>query len=152
MFMLHTIFQDAELAAFHFSVSFAIRMRFLGYIISFCLLLLFSTNSAFGGMQQRQTVSSSFHFESKIHSVKNFNDYQNVILTEYTDVELEDQEDDEDRNKHKVSEKTSTNYFQQVITYSYIPSLDIQLTSLRQNTFLLGLACPLYISQRVLRI
>lgn len=130
------------------------QMRLFLSFLSICFLLFFGINDSFAGARQHSnahfidqqfTASQSTQFTSQVSAVDIVEDY-----TFYLNEAFEDEEDDDEQNE--TVEKCK-------IKHSALPSASFLFSMSDKRfsvptiaSFLAGQTCPIYISQRVLRI
>ncbi len=143
----------SKLEAYQFSIRFAIHMRLLVFILTFCFLLLSGGNNASAGVLQQ---ADGFVFSQQITSWQPFkytNEDYSIVLIESNDFVLEEEDqDDENRNKFKSSAKESKALLESFLVYSPIFHLDSKFARPFSYPLSGGNTCPIYIFQRVIRI
>jgi hypothetical protein len=132
-------------------------MKIIFYFVALCFLLLGVRSTSFASTHEsKNSYASSFQYFSQKGQIKTINEDHNILLIEDTDLDLEE----EYHGDNSVKESPKTNFFiGKYILLNTLYSSNCQkfTSNFCVNRFnivphLSGNTCPIYITQRVLRI
>ncbi len=132
-------------------------MKIIFYFVALCFLLLGVRSTSFASTHEsKNSYASSFQYFSQKGQIKTINEDHNILLIEDTDLDLE--EEYHVANCDKESPKTNFFIGKYILLNTLYSSNCQKFTSnfcvnrFKNVPHLSGNTCPIYITQRVLRI